>query len=136
MNNIELYCSSIVISGIPIYPGFKLTGLWLNLKINIHTNIIFLTPLKVAFMNVYIILQDINISASVSGRGQLIFGDHDGYLHMLNRELQINSFKAYEIRVSHLFQMKQHNLLISIGVSIKNKNIIICQFNRSIYINI
>lgn len=25
-------------------------------------------------------------------------------------------FKAYEIRVSHLYQIKQHNLLVSIGV--------------------
>jgi len=26
-------------------------------------------------------------------------------------------FKAYELSVSHLFQMKQHNILVSIGVS-------------------
>ncbi|CAG2230700.1 PEP5 [Mytilus edulis] len=74
-------------------------------------------------------LKDINISASVSGRGQLIFGDHDGYLHMLNRELQINSFKAYEIRVSHLFQMKQHNLLISIGEDEQGVNPLIKVWN-------
>jgi len=28
-------------------------------------------------------------------------------------------FKAYELNVSHLFQMKQHNILVSIGVSMQ-----------------
>ena len=60
-------------------------------------------------------LKDIDISACSSGRGQMIFGDYEGNLYFLNRNLELTSFKAYEIRVSHLFQMKQHNILISIG---------------------
>ena len=60
--------------------------------------------------------QDVNISACVSGRGQLVVGDHEGYVYLVNKQLSLNMFKAYEIRVSHLHQMKQHNLLVSIGV--------------------
>ncbi|XP_052690623.1 vacuolar protein sorting-associated protein 11 homolog [Crassostrea angulata] len=64
---------------------------------------------------VYDKLKDVNISACVSGRGQLIVGDHEGYVYLINKQLSLNMFKAYEIRVSHLYQLKQHNLLVSIG---------------------
>ena len=36
---------------------------------------------------------------------------------MLDREQSFPSFKAYEFRTSLLFQMKQHNILVSVGVS-------------------
>ncbi|KAK3087703.1 hypothetical protein FSP39_009366 [Pinctada imbricata] len=74
-------------------------------------------------------LKDVNVSACVSGRGQLIIGDHEGYLYLLNRQLQISAFKAYEIRVSHLFQMKQHSLLISIGEDEQGVNPLIKVWN-------
>ena len=67
--------------------------------------------------------QDFQVSACTSGRGQMIFGDHEGTLYFLNRQLELTSFHAYEIRVSHLYQMKQHNILVSIGVCIKVTNI-------------
>ncbi|CAE1174781.1 VPS11 [Acanthosepion pharaonis] len=60
-------------------------------------------------------LQNINISACASGRGQIIVGDHEGFLHFINRKMEVTEFEAYKIRVTHLFQMKQHNLLITIG---------------------
>lgn len=65
----------------------------------------------------FLFVKDVDVSICASGRGQLIVGDNEGFLHMINRQLQVNAFKAYEIRVSHLFQMKQHSLLISVGVS-------------------
>ena len=45
-----------------------------------------------------------------------MFGDHDGNLHFVSRQMELTSFRAYEIRVSHLYQMKQHNVLVSVGV--------------------
>ena len=68
-------------------------------------------------MIVFIFLQGVNISTCVSGRGQLIIGDYEGMIFLLSRQFQLTSFNAYQIRVSHLFMMKQSNLLISIGVS-------------------
>ncbi|XP_032237087.2 vacuolar protein sorting-associated protein 11 homolog isoform X2 [Nematostella vectensis] len=60
-------------------------------------------------------LQDIDIAACSSGRGQMVFGDTNGSIHFVDSELNLTSFKAFEIRVSHLYQLKQHNILVSIG---------------------
>ena len=76
---------------------------------------------------VYFYLQSIDISATASGRGQLIFGDHDGNLHFIDRDLQMSSFKAYILRVTHLYQLKQHNILITVGVSICWLNLILLE---------
>jgi hypothetical protein len=46
----------------------------------------------------------------------LTIGLHaDGVIHFLNRNLQLTNFRAYQCRVSHLIQLKQHNILISVG---------------------
>ncbi|WAR00818.1 VPS11-like protein [Mya arenaria] len=68
---------------------------------------------------------DVNVSTCASGRGQLIVGDCDGIIHFVSRSLQITKFTAYNIRVTHLFQLKQSqsNLLISIGL---DKGVPIC----------
>lgn len=60
-------------------------------------------------------LKNITISCSASGRGIILFGDVEGYLHQLSRELNFTSFKIYDLSVSHLFQLKQHSILISVG---------------------
>ncbi|KAK3753540.1 hypothetical protein QZH41_018510 [Actinostola sp. cb2023] len=60
-------------------------------------------------------LKGIDITTCSSGRGQMIFGDINGSIHFLDRDLQLSSFKAFEINVSHLYQLKQHNILVSIG---------------------
>ena len=57
------------------------------------------------------------MSACAYGRGQLVVADTEGSLYFVNRHLELMCFKAYELSVSHLFQMKQHNILVSIGVS-------------------
>ncbi|KAL4227956.1 Vacuolar protein sorting-associated protein 11 [Mactra antiquata] len=74
-------------------------------------------------------LKPINISACVSGRGQLVIGDFEGNIYLLPRTLQMTSFRAYQIRVSHLFQMKQSNLLISIGEDEQGVNPLIKVWN-------
>ncbi|CAB4002356.1 vacuolar sorting-associated 11 homolog, partial [Paramuricea clavata] len=60
------------------------------------------------------LLQDVNIVATTSGRGQLIF-DIEGNIFFLDRSLTSTSFKAFEIRVLFLCQLRQHSILVSIG---------------------
>ncbi|XP_048036590.1 vacuolar protein sorting-associated protein 11 homolog [Megalobrama amblycephala] len=55
------------------------------------------------------------ISACDSGRGHIVLGDMDGQIWFLTRSLQLSSFQAYKLRVTHLYQLKQHNILVSVG---------------------
>ncbi|KAM3830816.1 vacuolar protein sorting-associated protein 11 homolog [Vipera latastei] len=50
-----------------------------------------------------------------SGRGSLVFGDWEGRIRFLPRSLDLSSFQAYKLRVTHLFQLKQHSILVSVG---------------------
>lgn len=60
-------------------------------------------------------LKDTSITACTSGRGQLVIGDSAGFVHFLGRDLTITSFQAYEMRVSHFYQLKQQNILFTVG---------------------
>ncbi|KAJ8020828.1 Vacuolar protein sorting-associated protein 11-like [Holothuria leucospilota] len=60
-------------------------------------------------------LKDIDITVCTSGHGSIVFGDTEGTVHMLSRDLDVISFRAYELRVTHLYQLKQHNIIVSIG---------------------
>ncbi|XP_065843977.1 vacuolar protein sorting-associated protein 11 homolog [Oscarella lobularis] len=61
------------------------------------------------------VLKDINVTVCASGRGQMIFGDSDGLVYLLHRDLSVTSYRAYQCRVSHLVQLKQQNVIVSIG---------------------
>eukprot|EP00795_Rhopilema_esculentum_P008547 gene8547-14548_t len=74
-------------------------------------------------------LKGLEISATASGRGSILLGDNDGMIHMLDREQNFPSFKAYEFRTSLLFQMKQHNILVSVGEDEKGANNLIKVWN-------
>ena len=63
-------------------------------------------------------MQDIDISVATSGHGLIIVGDFEGSIYFIDRKLNVENLQAYEIAVSHLFQLRQHNLLVSIGVCI------------------
>lgn len=39
----------------------------------------------------------------------------DGNIWLLMRSLQLTSFQAYKLRVTHLYQLKQHSILVSVG---------------------
>ncbi|XP_071483682.1 vacuolar protein sorting-associated protein 11 homolog [Diadema antillarum] len=60
-------------------------------------------------------LKDIDITACASGRGQMTLGDSEGNLLFLDRNLELDGFKAFELRVTHIFQLKQHNIIFTIG---------------------
>ncbi|XP_077695814.1 porphobilinogen deaminase isoform X1 [Eretmochelys imbricata] len=55
------------------------------------------------------------ITVCDSGRGSLVFGDMEGQIWFLPRSLQLSSFQAYKLRVTHLYQLKQHSILASVG---------------------
>ncbi|KJE89841.1 hypothetical protein CAOG_01266 [Capsaspora owczarzaki ATCC 30864] len=61
-------------------------------------------------------LQSMNISACTSGHGNLVFGDTDGLVHFVDRSYRITSFRAYEFQVTRLKQMKQQNILVTVGI--------------------
>lgn len=61
------------------------------------------------------VLSKMNKTCSASGRGNLIFGDTDGFLNMVDRDFNVTSFQAYENTVTHLQQLKQLNILLSLG---------------------
>ncbi|XP_074656340.1 vacuolar protein sorting-associated protein 11 homolog [Tubulanus polymorphus] len=60
-------------------------------------------------------LREVIVTACASGRGQILIADCEGKLYFINRQLQVTSFAAYAIRVTHLFQLKQHNILVTVG---------------------
>ncbi|XP_058865560.1 vacuolar protein sorting-associated protein 11 homolog [Acipenser ruthenus] len=55
------------------------------------------------------------ISACDSGRGHIVLGDMEGQIWFLTRSMQPTPFQAYKLRVTHLFQLKQHSILVSVG---------------------
>ena len=40
-----------------------------------------------------------------------------GFVHLLDRQYQIDSFKAYNVNTSHIHQLKQSSFLATVGVS-------------------
>uniref|UniRef100_A0A8C9U302 Vacuolar protein sorting-associated protein 11 homolog n=1 Tax=Scleropages formosus TaxID=113540 RepID=A0A8C9U302_SCLFO len=57
----------------------------------------------------------IGVSACDSGRGHIVLGDILPGIWFLTRSLQLTSFQAYKLRVTHLYQLKQHSILVSVG---------------------
>lgn len=39
----------------------------------------------------------------------------DGKIWLMTRSLQLTSFQAYKLRVTHIYQLKQHSILVSVG---------------------
>ncbi|XP_075046673.1 vacuolar protein sorting-associated protein 11 homolog isoform X2 [Mixophyes fleayi] len=64
-----------------------------------------------------------------SGRGSLLFGDMTGQIWFLPRSLQLSSFQAYKLRVTHLHQLKQHSILVSVGEDEEGVNPVVKVWN-------
>lgn len=39
----------------------------------------------------------------------------DGQIWLMPRSMKLESFQAYKLRVTHLYQLKQHSILVSVG---------------------
>ncbi|XP_019628396.1 PREDICTED: vacuolar protein sorting-associated protein 11 homolog [Branchiostoma belcheri] len=78
-------------------------------------------------------LKGIDISVCASGRGQILFLNsllhYEGNIHFLNRNLELSTFKAYELRITHLCQVKQQGILVTVGDDEPGTNPIIKVWN-------
>lgn len=60
-------------------------------------------------------LKDAKVSVSTSGHGHLVFGDTEGNIHVVNRQFQVTTFRAYELNVILAEQLHNIALLVTIG---------------------
>uniref|UniRef100_T1ISE0 Vacuolar protein sorting-associated protein 11 homolog n=1 Tax=Strigamia maritima TaxID=126957 RepID=T1ISE0_STRMM len=74
-------------------------------------------------------LKDISITACTSGRGLIILGDVEGIVYYITRQLELISFKAYELTVNNLQQLRQNNILVSTGEDVPGNNPVIKIWN-------
>ena len=50
----------------------------------------------------------------------------DGQIWLLPRSMKLESFQAYKLRVTHLDQLKQHSILVSVGQDEEGINPLVC----------
>ncbi|RXG51486.1 Vacuolar protein sorting-associated protein 11-like protein [Armadillidium vulgare] len=60
------------------------------------------------------VLKDCNIISTGSGRGVIFLGDSDGFVHTINRQLQISSFRAHDGAVKILLAIDNSSLLLTV----------------------
>ena len=60
------------------------------------------------------------MSVSTSGHGHLVFGDTEGNIHLVNRQFQVTTFRAYELNVTLAEQLHNIAFLVTIGVSVRS----------------
>lgn len=61
------------------------------------------------------LLKKLPVNAVAAGRGQVALGSGSGVVSLLDRELRAVSFQAHEYAVTHLQQLLQRNVLVSVG---------------------
>lgn len=54
----------------------------------------------------------------------------EGQIWFLPRSLQLSSFQAYKLRVTHLYQLKQHSILVSVGEDEEGINPLVSQMAK------
>lgn len=57
----------------------------------------------------------VNLSCSHSGRGNILLGDTNGYVYIINRYLKVNSLKANQKFTSHVKQVSKSSIFITCG---------------------
>ncbi|XP_066993542.2 vacuolar protein sorting-associated protein 11 homolog [Anabrus simplex] len=60
-------------------------------------------------------LKDAKVTAATSGHGNLVFGDSEGNIHLVSRLFQITTFRAYELHVTLVEQLRHTGILVTIG---------------------
>lgn len=63
-------------------------------------------------------LQENEVVVTTSGNNQLVFGDDSGQIHLISRNWQVVTFRAYEICVNLAYQLRNSPLLVTIGVGL------------------
>eukprot|EP00163_Fabomonas_tropica_P014549 TRINITY_DN2645_c0_g3_i4.p1 TRINITY_DN2645_c0_g3~~TRINITY_DN2645_c0_g3_i4.p1 ORF type:complete len:454 (+),score=82.80 TRINITY_DN2645_c0_g3_i4:150-1511(+) len=60
-------------------------------------------------------IDKLDIQCTASGRGHLLFADSTGMIVVADRNFAVHSFPAYDLQVTHLVQLRQRNILVSVG---------------------
>lgn len=60
-------------------------------------------------------LRDSRITCASSGRGHIFLGDAEGTVHLIDKQLVLNSFRAYETSLCHMIQVPQTTFLVTAG---------------------
>lgn len=59
----------------------------------------------------------------------------DGKVWLMTRSLQLTPFQAYKLRVTHLYQLKQHSILVSVGQDEHGINplvsVLVCRISKA-----
>ncbi|KAI8640125.1 hypothetical protein BD408DRAFT_247829 [Parasitella parasitica] len=72
------------------------------------------------------IFQKQDISVFATGRGHIVLSDSSGSVYIVDRSFKTQKFLAYDGgRVSHMKQLRQKNVLVTVGVSNGNS---VCAF--------
>ncbi|GJJ78227.1 vacuolar protein sorting-associated protein 11 [Entomortierella parvispora] len=62
------------------------------------------------------IFQSIESNVATSGRGHMVVADRSGVVHIIDKNLKVESFLAYESgRITHMKQLRQRNILVTVG---------------------
>lgn len=52
----------------------------------------------------------------------MVVADRSGLVHIIDKGLQVTSFPAYDSgRVTHVKQLRQRNILVTVGVNIERR---------------
>nr|CAD7202335.1 unnamed protein product [Timema douglasi] len=60
-------------------------------------------------------LEDVKVVVATSGHGNLVFGDSEGNIHLVNRSFQVTTFRAYELNIILIEQLRHTALIVTIG---------------------
>jgi hypothetical protein len=55
-------------------------------------------------------VQGLSVVSVATGRGLVVLGDADGFVHFLNRSFQLNSFQAYQVGNAQDLHTHTHTL--------------------------
>nr|CAD7588133.1 unnamed protein product [Timema genevievae] len=58
---------------------------------------------------------DVKVVVATSGHGNLVFGDSEGNIHLVNRSFQVTTFRAYELNIILIEQLRHTALIVTIG---------------------
>lgn len=61
-------------------------------------------------------IKKLEIQCATSGHGQLVFGDNEGFIHLVDRDFNVyRSFQAYARFILEIEQVRLRNILVTIG---------------------
>jgi hypothetical protein len=61
------------------------------------------------------LIKSTDITCSSNGRGLIVLGDSDGFVHVVEQSLFVSSFPAYAFSLKHIFKMSQSSILVTVG---------------------